>query len=304
MVKGLARLYGRRPPPRAADARAARPAARGSPPAGPAGPAPGRPVPTRRRGGRDRAGRRCCPTSSAGIGDGDAHAGRPPAARRPGAGDDRAVLRAPRAEAVDARGRPGAAAAAAARPAGDADRGDPRLGGRRSTASSPRSSPRCATCTPTTCCPRRSAARTAFLPFLVERCVDPPRRAPSTTSSPRWRRRWRTRRSCPTSRCCTGTARPVRRAVEANARPQAGSNPAASFARGLDALTIRPLLRSLPPDEDWVVVTYRGLDGVAREIRLDWQVARRRRRRRLGDGTGLGIAAPRRRRASTSRCGP
>ena len=66
---------------------------------------------------------------------------------------------------------------------------------------------------------------------------------------------------------------PVRRAVEANARRQGGSNEAASFARGLDALTIRPLLRSVPPDEDWVVVTYRGLDGVVREIRLDWQVA-------------------------------
>ena len=81
----------------------------------------------------------------------------------------------------------------------------------------------------------------------------------------------------------------TRNALQANARAQAGSNPDAAFARGLDALTIRPLLRSVPPDDDWVVVTYRGLDGVAREIRLDWQVAV------AGvdgsDGTGLGIAA-------------
>ena len=121
--------------------------------------------------------------------------------------------------------------------------------------------------------PAPFGARTAFLPFLVERYFDPPGR---------WRRALHrhqggrvaggTRRSCPRSRCCTGTA-PVRRAVEANARLQAGSNAAASFARGSDALTIRPLVRSLPPDEDWVVVTYRGLDGAEREIRLDWRVA-------------------------------
>jgi cytosine/adenosine deaminase-related metal-dependent hydrolase len=65
---------------------------------------------------------------------------------------------------------------------------------------------------------------------------------------------------------------PVERAIEVNAQVQGGGNPAAAFARGLDALTIRPLVRSLPPDEAWVVVSYRGLDGVEREVRWDWQV--------------------------------
>lgn len=64
----------------------------------------------------------------------------------------------------------------------------------------------------------------------------------------------------------------VRRAIEANAQLQAGSNAAAAFARGLDAMTIRPLVRSLPPDEDWVVVTYVGADGVERDARWDWRV--------------------------------
>lgn len=65
---------------------------------------------------------------------------------------------------------------------------------------------------------------------------------------------------------------PIELAIEANARVQGGSNRAAAFARGLEALTIRPLVRSLPPDEDWVVVSYRGLDGIDREERWDWLV--------------------------------
>jgi hypothetical protein len=65
---------------------------------------------------------------------------------------------------------------------------------------------------------------------------------------------------------------PVARAVAVNAQVQGGSNRAAALARGLDALTIRPLVRSLPPDEDWVTITYRGLDGVEHESRFDWLV--------------------------------
>ena len=65
---------------------------------------------------------------------------------------------------------------------------------------------------------------------------------------------------------------PIERVIAANAKIQGGSNRAAALARGLDALTIRPLIRSQPPDEDWVVVGYRGLDGVEREERWDWLV--------------------------------
>ena len=129
--------------------------------------------------------------------------------------------------------------------------------------------------------------RTAFLPFLVERYVDPPdqggtehfvvTKVAAGLAHPTF---------VPEVEVLHWNGTPVRRAVEANARRQGGSNEDASFARGLDALTIRPMVRSLPPDEDWVVVTYRGLDGVEREIRFDWQVAT------PGsdgtDGTGLG----------------
>jgi C-terminal processing protease CtpA/Prc len=134
--------------------------------------------------------------------------------------------------------------------------------------------------------------RTAFLPFLVERYGDDAAadgggehfvvtKVASGLSHPTF---------VPQVEVLHWNGTPIRRAVEANARQQAGSNPAAAFARGLDALTIRPLVRSLPPDEDWVVVTYRGLDGAEHEIRLDWQVASAGTGGGGDDGTGLGVA--------------
>jgi C-terminal processing protease CtpA/Prc len=60
--------------------------------------------------------------------------------------------------------------------------------------------------------------------------------------------------------------------VELNAERNAGSNPDARHARGLENLTLRPLSMSLPPDEEWVVIGFTGIDGKDHEIRLQWQV--------------------------------
>src|SRR5262245_51260857 len=65
---------------------------------------------------------------------------------------------------------------------------------------------------------------------------------------------------------------PIARAVEINGESQAGSNPDARFARGLDNLTIRPLNSSLPPDEHWVDVLYRAKNGVIASHREYWLV--------------------------------
>ncbi|MDX2344589.1 MAG: S41 family peptidase, partial [Acidimicrobiia bacterium] len=65
---------------------------------------------------------------------------------------------------------------------------------------------------------------------------------------------------------------PIRRAIQLNAERQAGSNEAAAFARGLDAMTVRPLITTVPPDEDWVTITYRGLDGEMRQVRKEWRL--------------------------------
>jgi hypothetical protein len=64
---------------------------------------------------------------------------------------------------------------------------------------------------------------------------------------------------------------PIDRAVEINADRAAGSNPAARHAQGLESMTNRWMGRSLPPDEEWVVIRYED-GGAAREIRFEWQV--------------------------------
>jgi peptidase S41-like protein len=64
----------------------------------------------------------------------------------------------------------------------------------------------------------------------------------------------------------------IERAIAIHAEAQAGGNPAARHACGLDSLTIRPLIRMLPPDEHWVIVGYQGDDGVRHELRQDWLV--------------------------------
>ncbi|HYC59295.1 MAG TPA: S41 family peptidase [Thermoanaerobaculia bacterium] len=64
---------------------------------------------------------------------------------------------------------------------------------------------------------------------------------------------------------------PIDLAVMRNANREAGSNPEARRARGLDALTLRWLGASVPPDEDWVTLTY-VVDGEVRESRFSWSV--------------------------------
>jgi hypothetical protein len=65
---------------------------------------------------------------------------------------------------------------------------------------------------------------------------------------------------------------PIQRAIELNAERQAGSNPAARHAQGLDSLTIRPMIRVLPPDEEWVTIRYRTLDQRELEATFNWLV--------------------------------
>jgi hypothetical protein len=66
---------------------------------------------------------------------------------------------------------------------------------------------------------------------------------------------------------------PIGTAVEINGLRLAGSNRAASLARGLDSLTIRPLVMQLPPEEDWIDVTYVTADQTTAETRVAWEVA-------------------------------
>ncbi len=72
---------------------------------------------------------------------------------------------------------------------------------------------------------------------------------------------------------------PIARAVALNGALFAGSNDAANLARGLESLTLRPLVIQSPPDEDWVTLSYLGLDGspagTARAVEGDRPTCRR-----------------------------
>jgi hypothetical protein len=64
---------------------------------------------------------------------------------------------------------------------------------------------------------------------------------------------------------------PIDLAVARNGEREAGSNVDARRAQGIEALTLRWLGMSLPPDEDWVNLTY--TDGTETyDSRFDWEV--------------------------------
>lgn len=112
---------------------------------------------------------------------------------------------------------------------------------------------------------------TVFLPFLVEDYFDP-------QDSPNQRRFLVTKIAgdIPDSSFIVGVevvrwnGVPIERAVEINGERFAGSNREASRARGLETFTVRPLLQSLPPEEDFVLVEFKTASGQIREIRFDW----------------------------------
>ncbi|TQN42680.1 peptidase S41-like protein [Blastococcus colisei] len=118
--------------------------------------------------------------------------------------------------------------------------------------------------------PQPFAGMIAYLPFQVERCVDGDRATYIVT-------RLAQGLSAPTFgvgvEITHWNGMPIERAVAVNADRFAGSNVAARLARGVDSLTVRALRLHLPPDEEWVTVSYTDADGVRRELREPWLVA-------------------------------
>ena len=64
----------------------------------------------------------------------------------------------------------------------------------------------------------------------------------------------------------------ISRAIEIVAESNPGSNPDARLARGLARMTIRPLAKALPPDEECITLGYRNLNGSVSELRVPWRV--------------------------------
>jgi hypothetical protein len=123
-------------------------------------------------------------------------------------------------------------------------------------------------------------SHTAFLPFLIEQYFEPQgkrfldrfliTRVVTEFMPARGGAEWTEFK--PGVEVLYWNGIPIRRAIEINGESQAGSNPEARFARGLDNLTIRPLETSLPPDEKWVEITYRSSKGKLLTIKMEWLV--------------------------------
>ena len=121
---------------------------------------------------------------------------------------------------------------------------------------------------------------TAYLPFLVEQCFERGRERFIVTRTaadedasplPGDGREARFERGV---EVLAWNGVPIVRAIEINGELQAGSNPDARFARGLDNLTIRPLNSTVPPDEAWVDILFRANNGVVASHREYWLVHR------------------------------
>ncbi|TXK39696.1 S41 family peptidase [Nonomuraea sp. C10] len=117
--------------------------------------------------------------------------------------------------------------------------------------------------------PQPYASKVAYLPFLIEECHEDGRprylvtRLVEGFSAPGLE---------PGAEVTHWNGTPIGAAVDANAARYAGGNPAARHSRGLQSLTIRPLVIHLPPGESWVTLGYLGRDGIARELREPWRV--------------------------------
>jgi hypothetical protein len=140
-----------------------------------------------------------------------------------------------------------------------------------STARCRASCTRFATSTPTICC-RAVPGQVAFLPFLVERCHDADgdehylvSRLVTGFSAPGF---------VPGAEVTHWGGIPMSRAVALNGERSAGSTEAATLARGLEPLTIRPHRIHVPPDDDWVIVAYLDQSGTERELREHWRVTK------------------------------
>jgi hypothetical protein len=117
--------------------------------------------------------------------------------------------------------------------------------------------------------PAPFAGKIAYLPFAVEKAND---HGVDRYLITRIATDWSADHVEPGVEVTHWNGTPIATAVAINGALFAGSNQAANLARGLESLTIRPLVIQLPPVEDWVTVSFVGLDGVARELRESWRV--------------------------------
>ncbi len=102
--------------------------------------------------------------------------------------------------------------------------------------------------------PQAYWSKFAFLPFRIEEFYDEQRARRFVVT---WVSPVNTDRNLPLGVVVTHwNGSPIELAVAKHADREAGSNPDARRARGIEALSLRWFGMSLPPDEDWVTLTY------------------------------------------------
>lgn len=116
--------------------------------------------------------------------------------------------------------------------------------------------------------PEPYLGRTALLPFLIEEFFENgTRRYMVSHVATGFRHTW----FKPGVVITHWNGLPIDRAVALNADQQMGSNADARHARGLEAMTIRPLMLTVPPEEAWVIVRYIA-KGEAHDVQFRWRV--------------------------------
>lgn len=109
---------------------------------------------------------------------------------------------------------------------------------------------------------------TAYLPFAVESCWVGDRRVLLVS---------KTTGTLPNERFVSGVeithwnGVPIRRHIENFSWQTLGSNPASRIAMALRSLTARSLAYYLPPDEDWVSLTFVGSKGIETVV-VPWMI--------------------------------
>jgi len=119
--------------------------------------------------------------------------------------------------------------------------------------------------------PSPYAANFAFLPFQIGALGEPGDRRYIVTHvlKPVGDRRLR-----PGLDVETWNGSAVHRVVARDAQANAGANPDAQYARALDAMTIRPMVRMLPPAEPVVHVGFRDAGGHRFTLAFPWRIGR------------------------------
>lgn len=117
----------------------------------------------------------------------------------------------------------------------------------------------------------------AFLPMLIQRCVDPDA-ADGDATRERYivtKTLWQPSPHLPLQpgdEIVSWNGMPIAEAVEFHGRLVEGSNPAAGKNFGMLYMTMRWLGASYQPHSPWVIWEYRTARGHVREIRLEWRI--------------------------------